>query len=404
MTSPTKADGKFEPRFPLLIAGIIFVLAALSLMYPMLSGMIVGGSDQINVGYALRGFAAQGMQQSGHIPQWNPFIFGGMPLWAVPGHFDVFYPTAWLRWFLRADLVLTLSFFIHLVVAGLAMYSLLRTLRASWTASVTAGLAYELSGILASQLSPGHDGKLFAAALVPFAFVALLRAIRGGKTGSYGWFALVVGLVMLTPHYLAAYYMLVGSALFTLWLVFLDPERNKTRSPLIPLGMAAMAAGIGLGIAAIELLPVQHMVAYTPRAAGGDSFGYTYASSWGMAPEELMTAILPQFNGTLDHYWGRNGFKDHTEYLGALVVVLMVLGIPAAARRKLTLPLGGIGILFLMVAWGGWSPFYHLWYLMPKVSQFRAPGLAFFMVAIVVCVFAGFGVDQVLKGKASRLA
>jgi len=191
---------KFEPRFPLLIAGIIFVLAALSLMYPMLSGMIVGGSDQINVGYALRGYAAQAMQQTGHIPQWNPFIFGGMPLWEIPGHFDVFYPTAWLRWFLRADLVLTLSFFIHLVVAGLAMYSLLRTLRASWTASVTAGLAYELSGILASQLSPGHDGKLFAAALVPFAFVALLRAIRGGRTGSYGWFAMVVGLVMLTPH------------------------------------------------------------------------------------------------------------------------------------------------------------------------------------------------------------
>ncbi len=182
MTSPKQAESKFEPPFPLLIAVVVFVLAALSLMYPMLSGQIVGGSDQINVGYALRDFAARSMQQTGHIPQWNPFIFGGMPLWEVPGHFDVFYPTpAWLRWFLRADLVLTLSFFIHLVVAGIAMYSLLRTLRASWTASVVAGLSYDLPGILASMLSPGHDGKLFASALVPFAFVALIRAIRGGK-------------------------------------------------------------------------------------------------------------------------------------------------------------------------------------------------------------------------------
>ncbi len=205
---------------------------------------------------------------------------------------------------------------------------------------------------------------------------------------------------MLTPHYLAAYYMLVGSALLTLWLVFLDPERSRTRSPLIPLALSAVAAGIGLSIAAVELLPVQHMVAYTPRAAGGDSFGYDYASSWGMAPEELMTAVLPQFNGTLDHYWGQNGFKDHTEYLGAIVVILMVLGIPPARRRGLTLPLGVIGVLFLMVAWGKYSPFYHLWYLMPKMSQFRAPGLAFFMVAIVVCVFAGLGVDQLLHSKA----
>ncbi|MFI4983524.1 MAG: hypothetical protein ACHQIO_24495, partial [Nevskiales bacterium] len=336
----------FQPRFPLVVATLVFLAAALSLMYPMLSGQIVGGSDQINVGYAMRIFAAQNMQQAGHIPQWNPFIFGGMPLWAVPGHFDVFYPTAWLRWFLSGDRVLTLAFFIHLVVAGIAMYALLRTLRASWTASVVAGLAYELSGILASQLSPGHDGKLFAAALAPFAFVALLRAIRHERTASFGWFALVIGLVLLTPHYLAAYYLLVASALFTLWLVFLDPERRRDRSPYQPLAMAAIAVAIGFGIAAIELVPVQHMVAFTPRAIGGDSGGYQYASSWGMAPVELMTAILPQFNGMLGNYWGPNGFKDHTEYLGALVVALMILGLPAARRRGLLLPLAVIGVLF----------------------------------------------------------
>ena len=402
MTS-SQADVKLEPRFPLLVAAVVFVVAALSLMYPMLSGQIIGGSDQVNVGYALRDFAAQGMQHGGHIPQWNPFIFGGMPLWAVPGHFDVFYPAAWLRWFLRADLVLTLGFFMHLVIAGVAMYSLLRTLRTSWTAAVVAGLAYELSGILASQLSPGHDGKLYAAALVPFAFAALIRAIRGGKTSNFGWFALVVGLVMLTPHYLAAYYLLVGSVLLTLWLVFLDPERSRSRSPIVPLAFAAAAVAIGLGVAAVELLPVQHMVAYTPRAVGGDSFGYEYASSWGMAPEELMTAILPQFNGILQSYWGQNGFKDHTEYLGAIVLVLMFCGIPAARRRGLAVPLGVIGLLFLIVAWGNHSPFYRLWYLMPKMSQFRAPGLAFFMVALVVCVLAGFGTDQLLQSKVKQV-
>lgn len=402
MTSPDQVPSRFQPRFPLVIAAAVFILAALSLMYPMFSGQIIGGSDQINVGYALRNFAAESMQRTGHIPQWNPFIFGGMPLWAIPGHFDVFYPTAWLRWFMAGDRVLTLAFFIHLVVAGIAMYALLRTLRASWTASVVGGLAYELSGILASQLSPGHDGKLFAAALVPFAFVALLRAIRHGRTANFGWFALVVGLVMLTPHYLAAYYMLVASALFTLWLVFLDPERVRDRSPVVPLVMTAVAVAIGLGIAAIELLPVQHMVAFTPRAAGGDSGGYQYASSWGMPPMEIMTAILPQFNGILHNYWGANSFKDHTEYLGAIVVTLMLLGIPAARKRGLLLPLGGLAVLFLMVAWGHDSPFYRLWYLLPKMSQFRAPGLAFFMVALVTCVFAGFGVDRLLDGEIKR--
>jgi hypothetical protein len=402
VSSPEQHQDRFQPRFPLGIAAVVFILAALSLMYPMLSGQIVGGSDQINVGYALRNFAAQAMQQTGHIPQWNPFILGGMPLWEVPGHFDVFYPTAWLRWFMSGDRVVTLAFFIHLVVAGIAMYGLLRALRSSWTAAVVGGLAYELSGILASQLSPGHDGKLFAAALAPLAFIALLRAIRGGRTANFGWFALVVGLEMLTPHYLAAYYLLVASALFTLWLVFLDPERLRNRSPIVPLALAAAAVAIGLGIAAVELLPVQHMVAFTPRAVGGDSGGYQYASSWGMSPIELMTTILPQFNGMQEHYWGPNPLKDHTEYIGAIVMTLMVLGIAAARKRGLLLPLGVIGVLFIMVAWGGYSPFYHLWYLMPKMSQFRAPGLAFFMAALVACVIAGLGVDRLLDGEVPR--
>lgn len=403
MTSPAESGAPFQPRFPAVFAAAVYVIAALALMAPMLSGHILGGSDQINVGYALRAFAAHGMQHNGHIPQWNPFIFGGMPLWAVPGHFDVFYPTAWLRWFLSADRVLTLGFFIHLVVAGVAMYALLRTLRASWTAAVTGGLAYELTGILASQVSPGHDGKLFAAALAPFAFVALLRAIRHGRTSSFGWFALVIGLDMLTPHYLAVYYLLIASGLFTLWLVFLDPERARDRSPIVPIAMTALAVVLGLGIAAIELLPVQHMVAYTARGPGGASLGYDYATTYAMPPEELMTVILPQFNGVLpEHYWGQNFFKDHTEYLGAIVVTLLILGVPAARKRGLLLPLGGLGLLFLLVAWGGHTPFYHLWYLLPKMGQFRAPGLAFYMVALVGCVLAGLGIDHLLEGRATR--
>jgi hypothetical protein len=396
-------ESSFQPRFPALVAVVVFAIAALALMYPMLSGKILGGSDQLNVGYALRAFAAEGMQHSGHIPQWNPFIFGGMPLWAVPGHFDVFYPMAWLRWFMAADHLLTLGFFVHMLLAGIAMYALLRTLRASWTASVVAGLAYELSGILASQVRPGHDGKLFAAALAPFAFVALIRAIRHGKISGYGWFALVIGLVLLTPHYLAAYYLLIASALLTLWLVFLDPERIRRRSPAGPLAMTAIAVVVGLGLAAVELVPVQHMVAYTPRGAGGASVGYEYASSWAMAPEEIVSAILPQFNGMPEtHYWGQNATKDHTEYLGAIAVALMIFGIPAARKRRLLLPLGGIAILFLLVAWGGHSPFYRLWYLLPKMGQFRAPGLAFFMVALMGCVFAGLGTDELLGGQVKR--
>ncbi|HEX3928393.1 MAG TPA: hypothetical protein VHW65_10380 [Gemmatimonadales bacterium] len=395
----TDTPHSFEPRRPAIIASVVFLLVALSLMWPMLSGKVLISGDQMSAGYAFRAFFATTWHAIGHIPQWNPYVFGGMPLWAVPGHFDVFYPTAWLRWFMSADVVLTVAFFIHLFVAGLAMYALLRALRTSWGAALVGGVAYELTGILASQINPGHDGKLYVAALAPLAFLTLLRAIRHGRIGGYGAFALVIGLAMLSPHYQAAYYLMIAAGIFTLWLVFFDPDRRRDRSPIIPLAWATAAVVLGAGIAMIEVLPVLHSVQYTARAAGGDSTGWDYATSWSMPVEEVMTTILPQFNGMLDNYWGQNSFKDHTEYVGAIVLTLAILGFGVVRRRGLLAAFGTIGALFLLVAFGGHTPFYRLWYLLPEMHQFRAAGMAFYLTALAICIFAGFGADRVLSGK-----
>jgi hypothetical protein len=117
-----------------------------------------------------------------------------------------------------------------------------------------------------------------------------------------------------------------------------------------------------------------------------------------MPPEEIVTTILPQFNGVLEHYWGRNFFKLHTEYLGAVVVVLAALGIRGGERRHLLRALGGIALLFLLIAFGGHTPFYRLWYeVMPMMKKVRAPGMAFFLVALPVAAFAGFGAERLCR-------
>ena len=57
-----------------------------------------------------------------------------------------------------------------------------------------------MSGQIASYVSPGHDGKLFVSALFPLALWMLYRGIRGGKSWSWGAFALIIGLCVLSPH------------------------------------------------------------------------------------------------------------------------------------------------------------------------------------------------------------
>jgi hypothetical protein len=205
---------------------------------------------------------------------------------------------------------------------------------------------------------------------------------------------------MLSPHYQMTYYVLVAAGLWALWLTFLDPERPAAVRWPLALGFALGAVLIGLAIAAIQVLPFLSYIPFSPRAEGGPSGGWEYATGFSMPPEELFTTVLPQFNGVLEHYWGRNFFKLHTEYLGAIVVALATLGIADRRRRPVVWALGVIAILFLLVSLGGHTPFYRLWYsVMPMMDKVRAPGMAFFLVALPVAVFAGMGADRLLRGE-----
>src|SRR5690606_27400178 len=126
-----------------------------------------------------------------------------------------------------------------------------------------------------------------------------------------------------------------------------------------------------------------------PRAEGSASSGWEYATSYAMPLDELASTVLPHFNGIFELYWGSNFFKTHVEYLGVLVVILAILGLGAAKRRGLLLGLGVIAGLFLLVSFGGHTPFYRLWYeVMPMMQKVRAPGMAFYLVALPVCVWA----------------
>lgn len=387
----------YHPRRPALLALALHTVWIAVLSLPMWSGKFLAGpwSDQYATGYAFRHWIAQTWLSLGQLPMWNPLIFGGLPLAA--GHGDAFYPTALLRLVLPTDVAMNLAFVGHYVLAGWMTYLFLRALRVSWVGAVVGGLAYQLTGVVASLVSPGHDGKLYVSALLPLSLLSLVLALRHRRFEGYGLLALAVGLALLSPHYQMVYYLLVTAGIFALYLVFGEPERRPFPRALADLGLALGAVIVGFGIAAIQVWPFVEYLPYSPRAQGYG--GFQDSASFGIPWDHLPELFLAGFAGALDEYWGSNYFKLHSEYLGLPVVALAVLG-ASGPRRRLVYWLGGAGLLFLLVAMSDSTPFYRLWWeVMPFVKQTRAAGMAFYVPSFVVASFAAFGAERLEAGQ-----
>ena len=401
MTQPDQstpvAPSAYEPRYPTLVAAGVFTLWIAILSLPMLHGQWLAGpfSDQVTAGLPFRGWGAEWWRRLGHVPLWNPEIFGGMPYVGALGTGDILYPTAFLRLVLPTATVINIGFFVHYILAGLFMYLLLRRLPVSWSGAVVGGVAYQLSGLVASYAQPGHDGKLVVTALLPLVLLGLIVGMRDRRLWGYSLTALGIGLSILSQHVQMTYYMLVAAGLFALYLCFgTGPATTSDRIRTLSLASAAVA--IGFGIAAIQLLPAFEHMPLSARAEsvqGGFSGSTTFGIPWVHIPEFFLKNFVGWGNpGT---YWGPNGLKLHSEYLGLPVIALALLGAGAGNDRRLRQWLAGIGLLFLLIGLGKGTPFYHLWWsVMPYVKQMRAPGMAYFVVVFVVACFAAFGVER----------
>jgi len=402
-TPVAPSPSAYEPHRPTLTATAAFTLWPVLLSLPMFAGMWLASqwSDQYTAGLPFHAWSAEWFKRSGHLPLWNPEIFGGLPFVAA-GSGDIFYPTWLLRFVVPVTTAGNLSFALHYILAGLFTYLLLRRLHVGWTGSVVGGLAYGLTGLMASYPSPGHDGKLFASTMLPLMLLALVLALRERRWTGYVLLATATALTLL-GHFQLAYYSLIAAGLFALYLTLEEAGDSGGGERVLRLGLALVAVLIGFGIAAIQILPFFEYIPFSPRAQGYHGFegSTSYAIPWNHVPEFFLKNFVGR---SWDTYWGSNPLKFHSEYLGLPVAVLAALGIAAPERRRQILWVGGIGLLFLLISLGAATPFYKVWWaVMPLVKKTRAPGMAFYVVALVTALFAALGAERALKGEGRRV-
>ena len=394
------------PRLAGAWSALVYALATLWLGWPALAGkfLINVRSDQYLAGYAFREFAAHSLRTTGSFPMWNPYLFGGLPYVAAM-HGDIFYPTFLLRMMMPTDVAMTLGFMIHIFLAGLFTYFFLRAWGLGFYPALIGGLAYMMGGPISSNVSPGHDGKLFVSALTPLALWMLVRAIRYGRMWAFGVFALTVGLAVLSPHPQLLQYMLLLSGVFALFLAFQSSTGPalERRTAFARIGLSAAAVLVGMMIGAVQYLPVMQYVPWSPRAGGT---GFEFAASYSFPIEELINTYVPQFSGILDAYWGRNGIHLHSDYFGVVVLIVGVLGfgaVKAVQRRGFARFWLIVMVIALLWALGDSTPFFRLIYaLVPGTKFFRAPSTMIYLVSFSFSIFAALGVERLIALQITR--
>ena len=373
----------------------IFLALAVIFFFPaFMPGQGIFGTDYLAGSYQFMEFLSNQLR-AGVIPKWVPYVYGGVPLHANPG--STYYPTRLaLMWLLPDSRVFPALLMTQFIIGGSGMYLLARELGTRTWIAFIAGLAFMFTGITMSGLYSGHDGRIIVATFSPLVFYFIHRGMRTGSFPSFVGLATTLGFTLLSFQIQSNYYMLLGGAFWTIFCAWQFREAGKLQIAR-RMVRALLAVAFAFTLAAVNFLPFIDYIAESPRGAAGGR-GYGYATSFSMPPAETAGLAIPEQQGVLATYHGKSFFKQHTEYVGAFVISMLLLGIIFARRSRYWVFFAATSLVALSMSFGGYTPIYRLYYsLLPGIDKFRAPSISFFMVSMSLVIMAAITMETLAR-------
>jgi len=430
----------FKKILPHVIAIAIFLIVAVVFCKPALEGKVVYQHD-------LQGWRGM-VQQSeefkatyGHYPLWTNSLFSGMPAyqiamnathWLSLGHFEKI---------ITLGLPQPINFFF---VACICLYFLCIVLRVSPWVGVMAGLAYAYSTYDPVIIMVGHVTKMASMAYAPAILASFLLILQKKYWTGTALLILFSTIMISHNHVQIVYYtLLIALAIAIAYAVKAFKEKQVAHL-LIAAALSITGGLIGLGGAAVTLLPTSEYVKETMRGGRSELTDSTnlgnktkggldkdYAFSWSYGIDETLTLLVPgafggssggelkensavaktlaeqgvpednanQIAASLPTYWGPQPNTSGPVYLGAIICFLFILGLVYLDTWHKWW-IAGITLFAIILAWGSnfQSINYFLFDYMPMYNKFRAPTMALVIPQLTAALMAGLVVQKFLFG------
>lgn len=391
-----RAGAPGEPAWPGRAALVWLPFALAALFYaPLLGGLRTFPRGDFTDHFLPFSLFQRSALAGGYLPVWNPYTYSGHPFLADV-QAAVFYPISNL--ILAATLpmaeaaarlyLLQVEAAIHIALAGLFTALLVAALTRSRAAALVAGVSFAFSGYLTGY-PPLQLAVLRTAVWLPailWCVLAAWQARRGLLWWSGAGVALAVAFLAGHPQtYLLTLYALAA------WLALLAAVgRHDRRRVARGIGGALWMAGVAAGLSAAQWLPSLEFLRLSVRADVNYAFvsgGLPLQDSWQLLLPSVLTTYSPLYIGVgglqlalCALIWAARGSQVRADAHGAL------------SWRAGVGFFGGMAFLALLASYGGHGPLYPLLYrFAPGWNLFRGQERAAYLVALALCVLAGYG-------------
>jgi hypothetical protein len=362
---------------PAAVLGIAIVVFMIFIQF-VFSDKMLFSSDQIS-GFDSRVFFNESVKHYHQFPFWFSPRLGGMP--TIDAMFgDVFYPPSLLVSLITSvPKAIGYKMILHIFLAGLFFFLMLRKgFKLSPLLSFAGAVFYMLNPQFFSHIYPGHDGKMFVIAWIPY-IIWRLKALHETPTFlNSTLLSIGVAMCLLTSHVQMTYFVLWGVLAYGAMAAILMYLKTKNFKKTFQFsGLFTLSLVFALSIGLMSLYPSFMYVRDALSVRGVDK-GFEHAASWSMHWPEVFSLIVPEFVNSLDYYWGQNPFKLNSEYAGAIVLLLAILAV-VAKPKPWRFFWAGVAVFAVLYSLGSHSFIFHIaYYVLPGVKKFRAASMFMF--------------------------
>jgi hypothetical protein len=380
---------KIKRIVPFLITFLTFVIVSLAYFSPVLEGKELFQSDIAQ----FRGMSKEVQEfraENGTEPYWTNRAFGGMPTYQL----STYYPNDYIK---KIDSILR---FLprpadYLFLYFLGFFVLLMVLKIDWKLAIIGSLAFGFSTYFIIILGVGHNAKAHAIAYMPMVLAGVLLVFQKKYLSGFILTAFAMALEINASHLQMTYYLMFMILIFGL-VYLMDAIKNKELPVYLKnIGILIVAVILSIGVNATSLLATKEYADQSTRSkseltisptgeeiipSGGLSKEYITQYSYGIL--ETFDLFIPRFMGGsnsenigkdsytynflstrierkqalgfAEHapmYWGDQPIVAAPAYLGAVILLLFVLGI-FLVKGRVKNWLVAATIFSVLLSWG----------------------------------------------------